>query len=354
MAPPSKWTAEQDAIIARMWLRDSESLDAITARLKDKLRSAIYRRITIKGWAGHKGDYALFALWEEGSPEPTIRPVTVAASSLPKPPKPPKDKDHYFSLHWSDVHFPFQDPRCVEIVYQVAQDIKPDKLFMMGDLLDFWQLSSYRPPKERRLSADELELQRTLELGAEHLAIMGSLCRVGGERTVLWGNHEDRLERFLGAARQDPKLQHLLSVKAISSAFDLRWLMGLEDLGWRTIDYMEDDTHVENDRLVIVHGDRVNKWATRTYLDKYGKSVIFGHDHRIQNFTRRDLRGTDSAWGIGCLCKLDPHYMSFPNWHNGFAVIEWIKDPKEGWLFNVSQIRIHDGTAVFRGKAYKG
>ena len=96
---------------------------------------------------------------------------------------------------------------------------------------------------------------------------------------------------------------------------------------------------------LVIDADRVE--------DKYGKNVIFGHMHRVQNYTRRDLKGQEAGWCIGCLCTLDPHYDSFANWHQGFAVVNWRQVHGE-WFFSVEQIRIHDGVAIWRDKVYQG
>jgi hypothetical protein len=87
-------------------------------------------------------------------------------------------------------------------------------------------------------------------------------------------------------------------------------------------------------------------------LETYGKSSMFGHTHKVQNWTGRNLKGQEASWNIGCLCDVNPHYMPFANWHQGFAVVYW-HQTGDGWLYDVNQVRIHNGRSIFQGKSYK-
>jgi hypothetical protein len=226
-------------------------------------------------------------------------------------------------------------------------------LIALGDIVDFWQISNYRAPEERQLNPDQIEIQESLDETEKHLGIM--ITESGAtDLKYLGGNHEDRWDRLLSSVRSDPKTRALFQIPKIKQTLSLEYLLGLEELGFDYYPYYEKEaTLILNDRIVMVHGWKSNKWIGSSMLERFGKSVMFGHDHRIQNFVRRDLHGTNSAWGIGCLCTLSPHWMRFPNWHQGFAVITW-KDTNRGMFFQVDQVRIHDGKSVFRGKLYRG
>ena len=95
----------------------------------------------------------------------------------------------------------------------------------------------------------------------------------------------------------------------------------------------------------MFHGDRTTKWCTRQQLERFGKSCMFGHTHRVQNWCKRDLKATEAAWTIGCLCDLEPHYgdSQAVDWAQGFVVIVWDDEFKH---YNVIQLRIHWGTCA--------
>ena len=182
---------------------------------------------------------------------------------------------------------------------------------------------------------------------------MVSLAAEGARRVYLHGNHEDRFDRLMADMQTNPKTLALMRLPKIRDVLNLDYILGLTENGWETHSYLEGDRFLLHDRLLCIHGYRANKYPTTAHLQQYGKSVVFGHSHRIQNFTSRDLRGTDGGWNMGCLCDLDPHWRSRPDWHQGFGVATWKQDDGD-WYFNFEQVRIHDGVAIFRDKFYRG
>jgi predicted phosphodiesterase len=257
------------------------------------------------------------------------------------------------SLHWSDTHFPFHDPRAISCLYQIASEVKPTTLVMQGDLIDLWQISTHRPPLETKLKMNQIDIQESINQAVNHLGIMSTMVRPGADKIYLMGNHEDRFERTLADMQLNPKTLALMRIPKIQETLNLDYILGLSDTGWDSHNYLEGDRFLLHDRLLCIHGYRANMYSAKAHLQDYGKSVIFGHSHRIQNWTSRDLRGTDAAWNMGCLCELDPHWRSRPNWHQGFAVVVW-KKVDDDWFYSVEQVRVHEGVAIFRDKIYRG
>ena len=337
------WSTEEDRRLCRMYMADDPpaTIREISDEL-DKSKSSVDRRITALGIRGHKGDRGKYEEITGVALEPAIRPVRVEMGPLPTPQ--PLSSD-YSMLVWSDVHYPFADPLAINILEQVAADLKPEVLMCLGDVFDFHELSTHRGPKD-----DEDTFMSSLEDGAQHLARMRAAS--GAKRAYFrGGNHEDRWDRTMEQARKDIRFRHLLRLPKIKRALDFSEVVGFEELGYEYSPYMEGDITVWNDKLVFTHGDLTNKHTANAMIGKYGKSVMFGHMHRIQNFTARDLKGQEAGWCIGCLCDLNPHYNIFADWHQGFAVVNWKQIGKE-WFYDVEQIRIHDGVAFWRGKVY--
>jgi|TARA_A100001037_G_scaffold38421_1_gene29579 DNA-binding Lrp family transcriptional regulator len=337
------WSAEEDRRLCRMYMAEDPpaTIREIADEL-DKSKSAVDRRITALDLRGHKGDRAEYERITGITLDPIIKPVRVDMGSIPEPR--PVGSD-YSMLVWSDVHYPFQDDKAVSVLEQIAADLRPRVLMCLGDIFDFHELSSHRAPRD-----DEDVFMDSLEAGAKHLARMREASQAD-HAYFRAGNHEDRWDRIMEQARKDIRFRQLLRLPKVRRALDFSEVVGFQELGYDYSPYMEGDILVWNDRLVFTHGDLTSKHTANAMIGKYGKSVMFGHMHRIQNFTKRDLKGQESGWCIGCLCDLDPHYNIFADWHQGFAIVHW-KKIKDDWFYDVEQVRIHDGVAFWRGKVY--
>jgi hypothetical protein len=337
------WSIEEDRRLCRMYMaEDPPATIREIADDLDKSKSAVDRRITALGIRGFKGDRLEYERITGVALDPVIKPVRVELGDLPT--AKPLGSD-YTMLVWSDVHYPFQDDRAVDVLEQIAADLRPRVLMCLGDVFDFHELSTHRGPQD-----DEDVFMDSLEAGARHLARMR---KVSGADHAFFrsGNHEDRWDRIMEQARKDIRFRQLLRLPKVRKSLDFAEVVGFEELGYDYSPYMEGDIKVWNDKLVFTHGDLTSKHTAMAMMGKYGKSVMFGHMHRIQNFTKRDLKGQESGWCIGCLCDLNPHYSIFADWHQGFAVVHWKKVDGQ-WLYDVEQVRIHNGVAFWRGKVY--
>lgn len=248
----------------------------------------------------------------------------------------------YTSLHYGDVHFPFQDEDALSLLYQITQAIKPDLIACHGDLLDCYGISSFNKSlTHRQTPADEIALAKS------HLREMKRLAPKA--RCLLFeGNHEDRLGRTISSLATRPEALALLGLPSVSSALSWPSLLDLSTLGWE----WHDKRYVLFDRMILKHGSKVSKWSAytaRSEWEKYAKSGISGHTHRRGVFEHRDHNGVHGWWEHGCLCNLDPDYVEDPDWQSGFLIVTWSEDRKS---FGVEEIRIHDGSTIFRGKTY--
>lgn len=244
------------------------------------------------------------------------------------------------TLHYSDVHFPHQDDRALEILYQITEELQPDAIYCQGDLLDCYSLSRFEKNPYKTVS-----LQKEIEMGAAHLATMRALAP-DAECTFIPGNHEDRLRRVIwDTALSSPGMKEMVTLPGVAEALELPTLLGLPKMGWAY-----EKKVVLNDRLILKHGDVVRRWAgysARGEWEKYGKGGMSGHTHRAATFYHRDWNGQHLWAELGCLCRLDPEYAEHPDWQQSFVVITWA-----GGHFSLERVFIHEGRAVFRGKLY--
>src|SRR3990167_7552973 len=154
------------------------------------------------------------------------------------------------------------------------------------------------------------------------------------EKWWLGGNHEDRWRRVHW---NHPTLQGML--KDFPEAFKM------SDHGFKWKPYGA----IHNlGKLMVMHGSMVNKHSgatARSHFEKLGSSVLLGHSHRMGAYYKTDTRGTHVAYEGGCLCRLDPEYVQYPDWQQGFSVVHVEKNG----LFNVQQIPVLRRRALFYG-----
>jgi UDP-2,3-diacylglucosamine pyrophosphatase LpxH len=107
---------------------------------------------------------------------------------MPSNPK-KKYKPNQKIVQINDLHIPFHDKKALEVFNLFLKDFKPDQLVIAGDLLDFYQLSSFDKDPMRRFT-----IQDEIDVCYEVLKEFKELCP---NIHFIKGNHEDRLRRFL-------------------------------------------------------------------------------------------------------------------------------------------------------------
>ena len=229
----------------------------------------------------------------------------------------------------NDLHIPHHDKKALDVFMQFLKDFKPDQIVIAGDLLDFYQLSSFDKDPMRRFT-----IQDEIDVCYEVLKELKALC---SEIHFIKGNHEDRLRRFLW------KNPSLASIKVL----ELPKLLNLDSLKIEYHDY----EYVFN-KFRFTHGSivRQDSGATaKAELIKYGSSMSSGHTHRLGSYLKTDARGTVGAYEMGCLCDLEPEYIAgTPNWCQGFGVFYFDDD-----RFFCQQIPIIKHEFIYGGKKYK-
>lgn len=223
-------------------------------------------------------------------------------------------------LFLSDIHFRFQDTRAWPLALKIVKTLQPGVLWLGGDIVDFYAVSSWdRNPKRRLMLQDELDVAQ------EQLRALRNAAPAA--RIVFQeGNHEVRLRRFLWN-----RASELSGLRAMT----LPALLGLDALG---IEYIETGNPTQVGHLWHIHGDEIrggNVNIARAKLLKAHANIIFGHHHRFQADFLRTLDGkTYGAWANGCLCGLNPEYDINPQWTHGLSVVDYAKSG----AFHVAQV----------------
>lgn len=129
-------------------------------------------------------------------------------------------------------------------------------------------------------------------------------------------------------------------------------LLGLDEIGWNWVDYIDQPRDDILPKLLVKHGDVIRKFAgatARGEWEKTGKSGISGHTHRAAEWCHKDYNGTARWIETGCTCRFDVPGANSPDWQQAVTIIEWSEDQK---LMDVQQVLIRDGRALWNGVEY--
>lgn len=206
-----------------------------------------------------------------------------------------------------DIHFPFADHEALAACLDHLDTTQPEHIFVLGDLLDAYTVSSHG---KRRVVSLQSEIDEAVAFLAELRA------RHPKARIYLHeGNHEERLGRYLHS-----------QAKALTSLRGLSWpeLLRLDALEIAWCEYRDAFTPF-GPTFRVEHGDmaRSAPGATpRGYLAKRKCSGVTGHTHRMGLVTERHNTRLHSWMECGHLTGAEVHreYAISPDWHKGFGM----------------------------------
>ena len=292
---------------------------------------------------------------------PAIHPVyiTVRAGKF----VPPK-RNMYAALIWPDPQAgfirdlvtggltPLHDRLALDVVLQVAQELRPDRSVWLGDIGDLAEWSDHfirGPEFYWTTQATLIEAAWWIQQGHKY----------SDKTDVIEGNHEDRIRKALTIHLQSAyglKAADQLDAEPLLSVDNL---LGLSRSG---IQYHSGYPGAEvwiNDLVRCEHGDKARSGGGTTsssLVKEIEDTTIFGHIHRIEMAMRtlhkRDGRKTVMAFSPGCLCHVDgrvPSKGKKMQWQQGFSVIWYNKD----W-YQIVPAEIRKGSAVLNGKLFEG
>ena len=229
------------------------------------------------------------------------------------------------ALVLADFHCPYHDDAAVKVALDFGAIIKPNLVVILGDFVDFYQISSWsRDPKKRPFDEEVLQSRKLLEDISNRFS--------KSEKVFIKGNHEDRLRRYLW--NRAPELEQLkrIGIKSL----DIPDILNLQELGWEYIDTLDNLLNAEQTftigNLHLIHGHevRISSGAVnlaRLYYLKTFVNIMAAHHHQVQEYIVRRLdQSHEGGWTIGCLCNLSPEYAPVNNWVHGFGIVKYDPD----------------------------
>lgn len=243
-----------------------------------------------------------------------------------------------------DLHFPFQDDTVLPIYFSLIRDLKPHGIIVGGDLVDCWQISSF-DKNPARLDT----LQNNIDQARGFLHQVSDLAP-NAEKHLLEGNHEERLTKTIWKLKDAARA--LATLRVFENAMTWPNLLDLDDIGWEFIPVRAQSKTPILPKLILKHGTVVRKWSgwsAKGEYEKYGRSGVSFHTHRLGAFIHRDHNGSHVWLEGGCGCRLDPEYGTDFDWHQGATVLTYSPDGERySWEF----CYVQDGRAFWREREY--
>lgn len=298
---------------------------------------------------------------------PTVQPVT-CDRQFP-PPHPPVPGSVARSLVLSDPHFwyrrdgktlvPMHDARALDIALQVAGQVQPDRIDVLGDLLDMTDWTD----RFTRVPAYSLQLQPTLVRAHQFLRALRE-CVPTAEIRLYEGNHEARLRRAL--LNHLPAAYDLQPVDEIEMelppSLTVPRLLALHKLQIEWIGDYPDAEQGLNERVWLSHGEALSSvpgGTARAMMRGTVVTRVFGHVHRREWTTQtywQPQRYEVESVCPGCLCHLDGRVAGTKkrqNWQQGIALIEY-EPGGGGYRIELIPIDYATGRALWRGAWLEG
>jgi len=208
----------------------------------------------------------------------------------------------------SDTHFRFHDKRAIEIALSHGKKINCDAIIMLGDMLDFYQVSFHDKNPGWSFMTDEINIFREfLEFVRE---------KFKGVRLIfLEGNHDFRMKRYLWK-----------NAPAICGLEELH-LTNLLHLRKHGVEFFDNGTVLKVGGLHLIHGNELGMKGginiAQTMLLRAMDSTLFGNFHKRQSRDKTSISEKEYVvHAIGCLCTLRPLYFPVNDWQLGFADVE--------------------------------
>lgn len=262
--------------------------------------------------------------------------------------------DSQHGYHWDEKHrrlIPLHDRAACDLAVQAAKLVQPDTIVLMGDMVDFAEVSTKFPTPMRY--RDTLNpVLREMHWWLAQLRMAAPAARI----VYLEGNHEARLVRAL-----TPQHGHLTELRGVNDASAALAIPRLLDLPSLEIEYVGPyGSGIWVEGVFYQHGDKVRGRGgatSQSVCAETSHSVRFGHIHRVERASKRVYGPTGArqvtAATAGCLCSLEigrvPGFKQRQDWQQALELTH-IVDGQD----HLSLLDIHNGRMELHGRILTG
>lgn len=270
----------------------------------------------------------------------------------------PDSQNGYMRDVFSGELKPFHDRLAWDAAIHLAEDIQPDRVVLLGDMLDLptWSDKFTKKPEFYWTTQPAL-----IELGW-YIGRLRQVCPAHTKIDWMEGNHEFRMRNMImhhmAEAFQLRSIDQLNSTSALS----VPNLMCLDKLG---VDYHDDYPNSDiwlGPKIRIIHGHTHGKGALHNMVKDELNYLIVGHLHRVEMIHKtlwpRD--GHPQPIGVvagGCLVDLKgdlPRVVPKSDWQNAVLEIDYPTSKECKAAPVITPILINKGLAYRNKKMYQG
>ncbi|HEY6019772.1 MAG TPA: metallophosphoesterase [Candidatus Paceibacterota bacterium] len=231
-----------------------------------------------------------------------------------------------------DIHIPYQDHGLVDSCLNLISSLDPDRVVLLGDVLDFHAISRWNAGMDRLDNLqDEID---------EAKGLLARIRERAQRADIHWteGNHDERLDKYIAT-----EARALKSLRSLSMSEQL----GLKDL---EITYHHGQGFRLRPEFLVKHGTMIRKGAgasAKAECMSAGISGISGHTHRLAPWRQDGYRSLQ--WNeAGTLSRLDPPYHpGAPDWRQGMCIGFF---GKASW--RVEEVYVEGGRLVYGGRTF--
>lgn len=251
---------------------------------------------------------------------------------------------------------PFHDRQAILSLLRVSEEVNPDVIVYLGDIVDFseWSDKFVRSPEFYWMT------QPAIIEAAWWLGKFTQTQPQSHEAYMLEANHELRVKTHLvnhASAAYGLKAANELDAPDLMS---VERLLGLSQMGIQYVQNYPNNYVQLNNNLRVIHGNiaKSQPQATaRSLVERSAYSVIFGHIHKREMASKtifyENKTRTVSSYCPGCLCDITGKIAwasAEEQWQQGAFIVDLYENDQ----FVVNPVIIENGNAYYNGKVYSG
>ena len=239
-----------------------------------------------------------------------------------------------------DIHLPYEDKKTFKAIWSYMGSEKWDGVIILGDLLDFNEISKFNQDAPRRRTEKVKETFQTGNL------FLDKLCKTTGKKcqiVLLEGNHDYRPEDYMDRNEQ------------LDGLLDVADNLHLKKRGIKWVKNWSRGELFVKGHAKFAHGQFTSTHHAKKMAQTYGTCIYYGHTHDIQEFAIEYRGDSKNIVGksLGCTCDLKQKYLKGnpTKWQQAITVFQFFKDG----YFQENTIKIFKHRFVgLNGKVYDG